>query len=300
MAAALKPKPADAPESQAVDVGHARLLTGNLALMMALEANGLDKKADELGVKVEAGIARHARLARDPPPKPTDEPIALPDRERGLGANEVRQWERARETLKNLPSNASDERKKAYAKTMRDVEDRPAAKADDAWRDQANAETVALAEARGEEVEISKAGRVNITTRDSLLSLIKSGKLTDAQAQAGKTCRDAYELRSQSLGAMNYSDTGRGGRDHEASIAWGIAKANASMMLPFVERFIQLRHISNPVALTMFRNILCERHTIADHGTSQSVRERNTAAFILALDAAVDGIESWARTRGGR
>ena len=222
--------------------------------------------------------------------------IALPLAERGLSPDQLARFDKAKRALNNpmTKPRARD----AHARTLAHIETAPKEAADAAWRDRTTAETIALAQARGEEVHTTKDGRTNITTRDSLLSLIKSGKLTDAQAQAGRTCREAYELRSQSLGAMNYSDTGRGGRDHEASIAWGIAKANASMMLPFVERFIQLRHISNPVALTMFRNILCERHTIADHGTSQSVRERNTEAFILALDAAVDGIEAWARQRG--
>lgn len=224
--------------------------------------------------------------------------IALPEAERGVSPETLQRFDKAKRALDNPMTKARA--RDAHARTLAHIENAPREARDADWLERSTRETIALAQARGEDVETARDGRVNVTSRDSLLNMIKAGKLTPDQAKAGRDCRDAYEIRSQSLGAMNYSDTGRGGRDHEASIAWGIAKANASLMLPFVERFIQLRHHAEPMALTMFRAILSERHTIADHGTSQSVRERNTAAFILALDAAVDGLEAWERVRAGR
>lgn len=221
--------------------------------------------------------------------------IALPARERGLGEDQLKRFDKAKRALNNpmTKPRARDE----HAKTMANIETAPKEAGDRAWVQQANAETLTLALGRGEEVETSKAGRVSIRTRDSLLNMINAGKLTPAQAEAARDCRDAYEKRSVSLGALNYGDTGSGAHDNERFVMVRLARARATEMVGHVERAIAVRCASEPVALQMFRAILERRMTISDFGDAEATRTRHTEALVKALNVAIEAIKLWRRAQ---
>lgn len=241
-------------------------------------------------VSAAALAARQAEPARTYAPEPM---IALPERERGLGEDQLKRFDKAKRALNNpmTKPRARDE----HAKTLANIETAPKEAGDRAWVQQATAETLTLARGRGEEVETSKAGRVSIRTRDSLLNMINAGKLTLAQAEAARDCRDAYEKRSVSLGALNYGDTGSGAHDNERFVRVRLARARATEMVGYVERAIAMRCASEPAALQMFRAILEHRMTISDFGDAEATRTRHTEALIKALDVAIEAIKLWRR-----
>lgn len=230
-----------------------------------------------------------------------EEPRAmeLPAGERGRSKEELKLWDRRRSALLNPNLALSDEQKQSKVTGMAQIEAAPKVQADADWLRDSTAETIALANARGEEVS-DKAGRKMINTRDSLLNLINAGKIDEPQAATGRFCRDCYEARSGGLGATTYGDAGGGGHDHEAFVVRGFERAKMTEVIAYVERFIAITHRAEPVVLQMFRAVLRDNIAITAFGTGEATRIRNTAALVSALESAAIGIQRWKAERASR
>lgn len=264
------------------------LLTGNLTLLMALEANGLEKPARALVDKIGAGLARRPAAASA---QPSGE-IELPDQERGRSAFDIKELDRinARLTANTYRSSAARtaaEKREDDLRRREELERRPEARADQQWKRDAQAETVALAAGRGEQIAAEKSGVKRILDRDPLLSLARTGKLSPDQLETGLEVRLLYERRADDAGAMEYTGQPSGGHNHERFVANRFTRAKACEMIGRIERAVAVYCSAEPACLTMIR-VVCERGmTVTSQGKGRAF-ERNAAALAKALDVADD------------
>lgn len=104
----------------------------------------------------------------------TKSALRLPQVDAGMSAEEVRQWERLKANLKSPNSRT---RGNAWDR-LEAMERRWAEVPDQAWREQAIGETVALAASRGEEIDAkAKNGKVRILSRGGLDAAFRAGHL---------------------------------------------------------------------------------------------------------------------------
>lgn len=126
--------------------------------------------------------------------------IELPANERGLPAREVERFDKARADLLNPRLALREDQRETRARIIAAIEERPKAEAERAWLKQSAAETMALAQARGEDVRADK-GRVRIVSRGGLKQAYEDGHLNQAGGkitstdlyEAGQRYRTAYE-----------------------------------------------------------------------------------------------------------
>jgi hypothetical protein len=172
-------------------------------------------------------------------------------------------------------------------------------------------ETVAIAEARGEEPERLPSGAVQVINRDLLLAMVRKSRITVDQFDAAVEVRGLYEARSSGLGAMEYSDQGRGSPDNDAKIKAAIQRAKKLLRigqiemavlngyyrtqdgsLIRIEAFIGFKGPSAPqphVALQMLRAVVGEGVAVSSFGEGRAV-ERHLSALRIALDIAAEVI----------
>ena len=259
----------------------ARLLTGNLTLLMALEANGLHRKADALLGQIAIGIGRQ-------PPKLVrpQAVVQIPEHERGRSADHLRRLDILTRRIAKPLSKGDKKAEKMRAEDLAErdaLEALPSIKADQRWQREALAETEALAARRGEHVAEDKAGVKRILDRDPVVSL--SHRLTHEQFDTAIKIRDLYDSRAADAGAMEYTGMPSGGHDHERFVANRFERAQASAVLGRIERAVAINCSAEPACLTMLR-VICERgHSLTSQGRGR-VYERNAAAFCRALDVA--------------
>lgn len=265
------------------------LLTGNLTLLMALEANGLDKPAGALVDKIGVGLSR--RPATAGPPASRD--IELPDQERGRSEFDIKDLDRINARLTANAYRASGgvtaaEKREADLVRRDELERRPQARADQQWQRESQAETEALAAGRGEQVAADKAGVKRILDRDPLLSLARAQHLTPDQLETGLEVRLLYERRAEDAGATEYTGMPGGGmRDH---VGAGLARAKACEKIGRIERAIAVHCSTEPAVLVMIR-VVCERGMAVTSQGKGRAFERNCRALAQALDVADDVIK---------
>lgn len=255
------------------------LLCLNLAFAANLEREG----RGDLAVKWLEDLA--AWLAR-PQPEIDGGKAVLPDHERGRTQDELTR-------LAYLESRIGNKAlKKEKREAAADERDRliaaPGIKAEQAWRDTAAAETTALAEARGEAVERQPSGVVEIRSRDPLMSLLRTGKLTAAQYDAAVICRDCYDARSADVGSQMGALGSGAPHNNDAFVHRRLQHAKKLQRIGVIERAVALDCRHEPVALTMLRVICGQNLPMSSQGKGRTL-DRNAAAFAMALDVA-DGI----------
>lgn len=255
------------------------LVWGNLAFAAVLEHHGYEDIARQEVEKIAAYLRR--------PPTEAEAPIRseLPEAERGRSGDELK---RLAHLDARIANPAISKAKREAAETERErLITAPQARAEQAWRDQATQETVDLAQARGEDVEVAKSGKVRVRTRDPLLSLLDGGHLTAEQYDTGLTLRDLYERRSEGLGSQMGAIGGTSSPtyDNSKAVFAGVQRAKAINHLAFVEARIVVRLDVN--ALTLMR-VVCERQLPLSCQGKGRAFERNAKTLAKALDVAGD------------
>lgn len=265
-----------------------RLLTGNLTLLIAYEANGMTAPASALVDKIAAGLARPRRVKSEPTGR-----VSLPDEERGRSEYDLKRLDAINARLlrgykpRKGAGGSIEEQREADLRRRDELEREISDRADERRRLVAEAEATVLAAGRGEEVETEKSGVRRILDRDPLLSLARSGKLTPQQLETGQEVRDLYDLRSVDAGAMEYTGLPSGAHNHERFVAKRFERAKACEMIGRIERAIAVRMSAEPAALVMIR-VVCERGmTVTSQGKGRAF-DRNAAALGRALDLAED------------
>ncbi|USQ94402.1 hypothetical protein [Caulobacter sp. RL271] len=162
-------------------------------------------------------------------------------------------------------------------------------------------ETVALARARGETVEVreaAKGGPLRVSSRDGLHSLRQSGHLTEAHYAVGLLYRAGFEARGRDLqsASLEPGRLGGGGHDNDRFVA---ARLRRARMLDFVaraDRAVALALADRPMALRLLRAVAGEGTSLSAWGSGR-VFARNRDVLIQALDLAVALAKQIARTQ---
>lgn len=157
-------------------------------------------------------------------------------------------------------------------------------RADSAWRSATNAETINLAEGRGETVEASK-GAIRISSRDGLRSLREAGHITEDQYAVGMEYRAGHEARGRDLKAQNIGDGAGGGHNNDLFVASRVLRARKLEFTARVDRAVACACISRPSALQMLRAVAGEGGSLSAWGEGRALA-RNREALIEALDIA--------------
>lgn len=264
-----------------------RLLAGNLAYLMALEANGLERPAKELVGKIDAALRRKPKAA---PIEPADR-VTLPDNERGRSEYDLKRLDRINARLargyKPHRGKTVEEQREEDLRRRAELEREISHKAEEQARLLAEAESDILAAKRGETVEVERSGLRRVLERDPLLSLARVGKLTAQQLETGQEVRDLYDLRAADAGAVEYTGMPSVTHNHEWFVAKRFERAKACEMVGRIERTVAVKLTAEPVALAMIRAV-CERgHSLTSQGKGRAY-ERNAKALARALDVAED------------
>ena len=153
------------------------------------------------------------------------------------------------------------------------------------------AETLELEALRDPEAKhtVSQApatkGRIHLGNRDGLESLWVSGRITDAQRQAGRIYRTSFEVANQSVkSGLNFVNGGPGQPTTQTA---RIAKAKQAVVR--MERMVK---DSTPKANEQGRRLLCLREIAgAGHTLNRVAGEGSShARHMLSLRAALDAI----------
>lgn len=218
--------------------------------------------------------------------------IELPDAERGRDQRDLDRLNvlnaRLAKPAKPRGRMSADDARAADLAERDELERRPIRQAERQWERDAAAETIKLAEARGEEVERAPSGKINIWTRDSLRNLLNAGKLTVDQYETGMKLREAYERRDAGLGSQMDGIGGAGSPtyDNSASVFYGVQTGKALARLSVIEREVAIQCRHEPAALQMLREIVGRGKAVRDFGRTPSVFDRHAKALAMALDVA--------------
>lgn len=185
------------------------------------------KAGDDLDAVIEHALGLISSTQDYTPPKPTKaqrkaareaalaglkQPPAAPGE---ITAQQLENWDRYTGWLTD-PGATQDMRDTART-ALANMERRWRAERETAWQQKALAESVTLAKARGDEVEVKTAGRVAVITRAGLKMAFEAGYLDGGQNDQelydiGRMYRDCYE-RSQGGTTPSGSGTASGKRD---------------------------------------------------------------------------------------
>lgn len=205
---------------------------------------------------------------------------------RVLNAMQERTWRLANEEI----ASAEFDRVKRGAIALRVLEAELAADRASAEVQAGLDDTLELARARGEKMEVSKRpeslGRVRIRTRDGLETLERSGAITAVQFRAGLLYRDLYEatdperdLRSH-MADLDHRGGKAGG---DIAEAWAERRTRLVRTLAAIEAKVRLAD-RNDRAVRALREVAggarCISHFIAGGGGQASYRR----GLVLALD----------------
>jgi hypothetical protein len=259
------------------------LVWGNLAFAAVLDHDGYGDIALEEVTRIAAWLKRPE----------TEEPatkVELPQSERGRGPDDLRRLDRLNARLAR--QDLGEKKREAAIAERQKLEAAPVDASDERWRQQATAETVALARSRGETVDAPKGGRVRVVDRDPLLALIRAGHLTAQQYDAGVSMRDAYDARSEGVGSQLGAVNSTGGaHNNDSFVLSGLHRAKALQRIGTVERAILLSPLfgeakSNAnVGLQMLRAVCGEGKSLSSQGEGRAFA-RNALALAVALDIA--------------
>jgi hypothetical protein len=214
---------------------------------------------------------------------------------RALNAAQERTWRMANEEIASADFN----RIKRGVLALRALEVQLAAERAAAQVQAGLDDTLALALARGEKIEVSKRpesrGRVRIRSRDGLETLERSGAITAVQFKAGLLYRELYEatdperdLRSHMADLDRHGGTAGGG----ISEAWAERRVRLVRTMAAIEAKVRLAD-RNDRAVRALREVAggarCISQFVAGGGGQASYRR----ALGLALDVCARHFGLW-------
>jgi hypothetical protein len=213
-----------------------------------------------------------------------ERPIELPPGERGLSAQDVARWDKARAELGSDRLALTERQREARLRTMAQVEAGPQVDADKAWQAEVADETARLARERGEVVERPKSGGVRVSSRDPLASLLKAGHLTAELFGVGLIVRDLYERRFAGAGSQ-LGGLGEAGGDHDNDrFVYGrLQNAKALLRVETIERSVAVG--CQPNALAMLRVVCAQGFALSSQGEGRAF-QRNAECLAAALAVA--------------
>lgn len=284
------------------DIRKAALLTGNLGYLMALEANGLDRKASELVAKIDAGLSRKPKAARV-----EGRSMLLPDDERGRSAADLAQLDAVNARLAQVyqakGGETAEERREADLRRREEIENRLRVEREKRDHLRRMAEADILAAARGDEVVTDTSGVRRILDHDPIASLTW---LSADQDEAAKALRDCYEMRAVDVGAVEYTGMPGGDHNHEHFVAKRYERAKATLLIGQVATAIlvgtfrsqrgslilirshvrfEAEKVLPPLALGMIQAVCGHGLTLTSQGAGRAY-DRNRRALALGLDVA--------------
>lgn len=217
-------------------------------------------------------------------PESSPEVMTLPDRERGVPAEIVAQYDREHARINN--PLASDKAREQARRNLENLEANRARWGEKAWREQAAAETEGLAKARGEEVA-REGGRMRVVSRDGLYAAMRAKDgISQRQYEAGTRYREGWQARSadvgSQLGAVGQTSAGH---DNNRFVANRASRAISLQALGKMERAVAVQCSAEPACLQMLRWVAGEGHSLASFGEGRAY-ERNLRALKRALDVA--------------
>ena len=227
------------------------------------------------------------------PSPPKAYAIELPANERGLAPDKVERFDKARAELLSPRLNLSEAQRDIRARTMADVEQAPRRLAGAAEIESGIAETVRMAEARGEEITTTKGGAKLIITNDGLWNLHERRKLTIEQYEEGCAYRKDRDARSADLGSQLNNEGSGSGHNHEHFVASRAERAFASAMVHVIENAVLMKCPAN--SLAMLRSVAGDGNSIAIWGKGRAL-DRNVADLAKALNTAA-ATRAWANKR---
>ncbi len=225
--------------------------------------------------------------------------IELPANERGLPPDQIARFDRARAELLAPRSVLSDVQRDQRVRAMAAIENRLRQEAEKAWREQAVAETLALARGRGEEVQTRGAIRVNSHDGLRLLWERDPPKLTAEQYDAGCYFRRGWESRSQDVGSQMGAEQNGSAHNNDLFVFNRRLRAEKLAWLGKVERAVAIQLRAEPAALQMLRAVCGDGKSLIVFGRGRAF-ERHLNALRMALDIAhtIERPRSLAATNG--
>ncbi|QUD88036.1 hypothetical protein [Phenylobacterium montanum] len=158
-------------------------------------------------------------------------------------------------------------------------------------------ESLALARARGEQVEFARAAdsiaRVRVRSRDGLESLASTGAITDVQFRAGMLYRDLYEandperdLRSQ-MSSKAFVEGGSVSVGVGRPEAWAERRLRLSRQVAAVEAKVRVAD-RNDRAVTALREVAGHARCVSHATAGGGAQARYRRALVLALDVVAE------------
>ncbi len=155
-------------------------------------------------------------------------------------------------------------------------------------------ETTRLERARGERVDVARAGpergRVRVTSRDGLESLAKSGAIDQAQHRAGLIYRDLYEATDPERGLRSHMDDlerrGRGGGPTTAGEAWAERRLRLAGGVAVIEAKVRAA-LRDDRALRALREVAGHARPISRLSAGGGAQAAYRSALIEALEVCV-------------
>lgn len=216
--------------------------------------------------------------------KPRPLAIELPPAERGLSPSQLARYEKAKRALAN-PLTKPKARTE-HLNTIARLESATKEAIDKAWREDAQAESVALAQGRGEDVEVTKrSGAVRIRSRDGLHNLYVNGSLTQEEYDQAAAWRDCFEARSGDVGSQMGGEGGGAGHDNNTFVANRLYRAKLTNDLAVAQMRVSLTCRDEPACFQLFNAIIGDAKCLSAFGKG-SAYDRHLKAFKRALVAA--------------
>lgn len=149
-------------------------------------------------------------------------------------------------------------------------------------------ETVALAQARGEEVDQRPGyGVVCMSDRDGLHAMFRANHLTRELYEAGLLYRASSEVRASDLKACTIGDSSGGGHDNNVFVGKRFERAKAANFTARCDRAVAMAYTDKPATLAMLRAVAGHGHSLRAFGAGRAL-ERNRDALTLALCVVAD------------
>lgn len=241
--------------------------------------------------------------------------IELPEEERGRSAYDIARLDRINARLargyKALRGKTVEEQREEDLRRRDDLEREISARAEERQRMIALAETDLLAAGRGEEVQVEQNGMRRILDRDPLLSLARSGALTNEQFEAGLAVRELYDLRMGDAASAPFDGTPAGTHDHERFVGNRFLRAKATVPTAQLEIAILNGHFRTRdgalfmlegwpamrkagmepnISLRVLRWVCGEHKTLSSLGQGRAY-DRNRRGLCWALDLASEVLD---------
>jgi hypothetical protein len=155
------------------------------------------------------------------------------------------------------------------------------------WLRRVVEETVALAKARGGEVERTKT-HLRVTSHDGLRSLldVKDG-LTPEQYEAGLAFREGWEARSQDLASQMGAESAGSGHDNDRYVMARLNRAKKLQRLGAMVRAVAVECAEEPAALRILSAVAGDGAALSEFGEGRAFG-RNLAVLKWALEVVIE------------